>query len=255
MNYLQENTRQKSAAWYRHWFDSTHYHKLYANRDEKEAQQFIDQLVAHLKPERGASVIDVGCGTGRHCKHLASKGFEVTGIDLSFSNIKEAKKIERKSLQFFRHDMRLPFGNNNFSYVFNFYTSFGYFNESSEHDIVIKNMSRALKPGGVLVLDFLNAPYAEKHLIAEETREIDGIRYLINRWSDEEYINKKISMDDIHMQEQFHHIEKVIKFRLRDFQRMFAANCLLMKNVFGDYGLNKYDPDNSPRMIMIAEKL
>ena len=123
------------------------------------------------------------------------------------------------------------------------------------HDMVIKNMSRALKPGGALVLDYLNAPYAEKHLVAEETREIDGIRYLINRWSDEEFIHKKIVIDDTRMPGQFQHIEKVAKFLLRDFQKMFAKNFLLIKNVFGDYDLNKYDPNNSPRMILIAEKL
>jgi hypothetical protein len=51
MNYLQENTVQ-SVPWFRSLTDSTYYHKLYEHRKEEEALQFIDNLVAHLKPER-----------------------------------------------------------------------------------------------------------------------------------------------------------------------------------------------------------
>ena len=73
MNYFQENTSEKSVPWFRHWFDSTYYHKLYAHPDENEAQQFIDELVAHLQPERGASVIDVGCGVAEDSVNILRK--------------------------------------------------------------------------------------------------------------------------------------------------------------------------------------
>lgn len=39
--------------WYRAWFDSPFYHKLYFNRDEKEAAQFISRLVNRLQPAAG----------------------------------------------------------------------------------------------------------------------------------------------------------------------------------------------------------
>jgi hypothetical protein len=34
--------------WFKNWFDSVYYHKLYSNRDEKEAAAFIDNLAALL---------------------------------------------------------------------------------------------------------------------------------------------------------------------------------------------------------------
>ncbi|HQV06156.1 MAG TPA: class I SAM-dependent methyltransferase, partial [Chitinophagaceae bacterium] len=67
-------------AWYKAWFNSPFYHKLYFERDDKEAAAFIKQLIAHLQPTPGCRMLDVACGKGRHSKTLASLGFDVTGI-------------------------------------------------------------------------------------------------------------------------------------------------------------------------------
>jgi SAM-dependent methyltransferase len=60
-------------------FDSVHYHRLYAHRDQAEAAGFVDALLTRLRPAPGVSVLDLGCGTGRHARRLAAKGFRVTG--------------------------------------------------------------------------------------------------------------------------------------------------------------------------------
>src|SRR5205823_3080645 len=152
-------------------------HKLYAHRSEEEAADFVDELIAELQPDKGAVMLDIGCGSGRHCKRLASKEFNVTGIDLALSSIRQAKKYENSLLQFFQHDMQQPFGNNHFDYVFNFFTSFGYFKNENEHNKVLSNMSNALKQGGKLVLDYMNIYYVEERLIPKEQKEIDGTIY------------------------------------------------------------------------------
>ena len=114
-----------SAEWFASWFDSPHYHQLYAHRDEAEAARFVDALVARVRRREGARALDLGCGARRHAWRPASKGFMVTGIDLSANSIAEAKKTERPYLRFRRQDMRVPFGNRRFDYVFNLFTSFG----------------------------------------------------------------------------------------------------------------------------------
>src|ERR1041385_5591162 len=167
----------RRAEWFASWFDSFHYHKLYANRDDAEAARFLDALIGHLEPRAGARVLDLGCGAGRHSKHLASKGLRVTGMDLAAGSIKEAKRSERARLRFLRHDMRVPFGRDIFDYVFNFFTSFGYFEDAREHLTVVRNVGRALRPGGRLVLDYLNVRHAEARLTPEEVQEIDGVVY------------------------------------------------------------------------------
>src|SRR6478735_1741975 len=127
MKELDNNALVQTLPWFKIWFDSPYYHKLYTNRNEAEAANFIDALVAALQPEQNAVMLDVGCGNGRHCRQLASKRFNVTGIDLALASIRMAKEHETEILHFYQHDMRQPFGKNCFDYVFNFFTSFGYF--------------------------------------------------------------------------------------------------------------------------------
>jgi len=200
-------------------------------------------------------MLDLGCGNGRYSKWLASKGFDVTGIDLAASSIRDAKKYESDTLKFYRQDMRTPFGKNLFDYEFNFFTSFGYFNDADDDNIVVSNISMALKSGGTLVMDYINAAYAEKKLTASEEKEIDGIVYQISRWTNEKYFFKKISIEEELFGQQLEYTEQVRKFSLHDFRNLFENNSLRLINVFGDYQLNRYNSETSPRIIMIAKKI
>lgn len=243
-----------STQWFASWFDSVHYHRLYAHRDHAEAAGFVDALVARLQPPSGATMLDLGCGAGRHAKHLAARGFDVTGLDLAASSIEAARAAEGPRLRFRRHDMRVPFGRAAFDYVFSFFTSFGYFDDPVEQTAVVRNMARALKPGGRLVLDYLNAPYAEAHLTPEEMVEIEGTRYQIRRWTDGRRFYKRIVVPGGPDAAPFEYREQVARFSLYDFERMFARHDLELDALYGDYRLSNYDPRTSPRLVLIARK-
>src|SRR5215470_13964178 len=240
--------------WFATWFDSTYYQQLYKHHDDKEAEQFIDQVIAELQPADNSVMLDLGCGTGRHSKYLALKGYTVFGLDLAASSIRQAKKFGSESLYFLKWDMREPFGKNNFDFVFSFFTSFGYFNSRDENNKVIKNMATALKSDGTILIDYLNATYAEDHLVPVEEKEIDGVWYHINRWADERFIYKRISIMDQQQLSSVAYTEQVAKFTLDDFDQFFEQNGLDIISVYGDYELNTYDACKSKRMIVTARK-
>jgi SAM-dependent methyltransferase len=244
-----------ATTWFKDWFNSPYYHQLYFKRDEAEAAAFINKLIDHLKPLPGVEMLDVACGKGRHSILLAEKGFTVTGIDLSEDSITEAKENESANLEFFVHDMRLPFRINYFDYAFNFFTSFGYFKTRREHDNSIRTIAQSLKAGGIFVMDYLNVHYAEDHLIHKSDKEIDDVNYHITKWFDETHFYKKIVVEDENLKEPLEYTEKVAKFSLGDFTEMFAYQGLQIQEVFGDYQFNNYDVKNSPRMVMIAKKV
>jgi len=240
--------------WFASWFDSPHYHRLYAHRDAGEAATFIDHLIERHRLSPGSRVLDLGCGSGRHSRYLASRGFDVTGLDLSAESLRQARLHEGPTIRFVRQDMRLPFRSCPFDHVVNLFTSFGYFEDPADHLSVVGNIAASLKPGGTLVLDYLNALQADTHLATDEMIEREGTVYRLSRWRDAEHIYKRIVIEDSHSAAPLEHVERVARFSLADFRFMFALYGLRVQETYGDYSLTPYDAAMSPRLILVAER-
>lgn len=239
--------------WYKSWFDSPFYYILYKDRNEQEAKEFIDRLLAFLSPEKDARMLDLACGRGRYSRYLASKGFQVVGLDLSLSSIAFAREFETENLTFYRHDMRQPFRTNYFNFVFNFFTSFGYFDAEREHLRTIKNVANGLKPGGIFVLDFFNSDKVLSQLPADYSKKVDDYDFEIRKEFADGHIFKTISFFDAGR--KFTFTEKVRAFSFADFGRLFEAAGLEMMHHFGDYFLNPYNHEQSDRLILIGKKV
>ena len=240
--------------WFKNWFDTAYYHELYKNRDTTEASLFIDKLIKKLNPPSNSNMLDIGCGKGRHAIQLANLGFDVTGIDLSKASIEEALQQEKDNLHFYQHDMREIFWINYFDYAFNLFTSFGYFNTKRENNNAIQSIAQSIKNGGKLIVDYLNVHFTEQNMVHESKELINNVDYTITRWYDEQKFYKKILIEDPALDEAIAFTEVVSKFTLADFEAMLLPHQMKIKNVFGDYQLNNFDENNSPRLIFVAEK-
>src|SRR6478736_8592284 len=100
------NNQGQTSNWFASWFDTPYYHILYKDRDEEEAEFFMDNLVHYLNLPEEAKILDLACGKGRHAFHLNQLGYDVTGADLSENSIAEASKSSNAKLHFTVHDMR-----------------------------------------------------------------------------------------------------------------------------------------------------
>lgn len=248
--------RMTAHNWFKDWFNSHYYHLLYKHRDDTEAHAFIDRIVHLLKPPPNAKMLDIACGKGRHSRALAQYGYDVTGIDLSYESIREARKFAHDRLHFFQHDMRMPSWVNYFDIAWNLFTSFGYFKTQREHEKAIRTMAQSIKPGGKLVMDYLNVHYSEDHLVPSVHQIEDGVDFHITKWHDEHFFYKQIQITDAAHPSPHHlYTERVAKFSLGDFTEMMAYEHLQIKEVYGDYQLAPYHIRQSPRLIMVAEKI
>ena len=68
----------------KHWYDGWFYDKFIAPNQDRMFN-IISSVI-----EKDSSVVDIGCGTGRFCFHVSAKCKDVTGIDLSSTNINVA---------------------------------------------------------------------------------------------------------------------------------------------------------------------
>lgn len=243
----------EKGVWFENWFNSPYYHLLYKNRDEKEAKNFIDRLLVELSPPANSAILDLACGKGRYSRYLAEKGFNVTGLDIAEESIRFAQQSENEHLTFFQHDMRLPFRINYFDYIFNFFTSFGYFETEKDHLKTVVNIAKGLRPDGKFVLDFFNSKKVIKNLRATEVKQVDSVTFHIQRNVDNEgYILKNIQFED--KGEYFNFTERVRAFALDDFQMLFGKAGLKIAKTFGCHELSPFDEATSDRLILVGCK-
>lgn len=114
---------------------------------------------------RNSVVLDLCCGIGRHSVVLAERGFRVVGVDLSPEYIALAKKMaaERKvseRVEFRVGDMRrigklLKDYEGSFNVVINLYTSFGYYDEETDEDVLTQVLELSAS-NGILVIETKN---------------------------------------------------------------------------------------------------
>jgi SAM-dependent methyltransferase len=123
---------------------------------------FIESLLAVPK---GARVLDLACGYGRHAIAMAARGYQVTGLDFNagYLEIAAAEATAAGAPVTWRAgDMRaLPF-EREFDAVYSFFTSFGYFGDD-ENEQVLAGIARALQPGGRFLIDMMNRDWLLTH--------------------------------------------------------------------------------------------
>lgn len=244
----------KSPQWFEVWFDSPYYPILYKNRNQEEAKLFIDNLTQWLKIPTNAKVLDLACGRGRHSNFLAEKGYHVVGLDISPQSIETAiERYPKNNLEFYIHDMRLPYRINYFDYVFNFFTSFGYFKNLRENQQVISSIHKGLKKGGKAMIDFMNVDKVINNIVDREEKTIDGIQFYIRRQVKDGVIQKTIKVDDGKKVSMFS--EEVQILKPAHFYQMLQEEGFKVINEFGDYHLNPFDVKHSDRYIIVIEKL
>src|SRR5690349_13648875 len=117
-----------TRGWVYGFFDPAYARILRAQWPDALPHKQVALVAKVLGLRRGARVLDVPCGFGRHARLLARRGMLVVGVDLSQAMITEARRGGSQSgLVFVRTDMRWLAYQSEFDAVLNLYISFGYF--------------------------------------------------------------------------------------------------------------------------------
>lgn len=149
--------------WYEELFENSAlvYDKQPYVHGTKGEVDFIEHEIAY---DKSAKILDIGCGTGRHAIELAKRGYSVTGIDLSASQLARARtKAEAANVhvEFKEANARSLTYNAQFDAVLILCGGAFPLMETDEMNFdILKNASNALKNNGVLVFTTLNGLYA-----------------------------------------------------------------------------------------------
>ncbi|WP_437780068.1 methyltransferase domain-containing protein [Sorangium sp. So ce1097] len=129
--------------------------------DPKVVRREVDFIEERLGVEKGAVILDLACGAGGHAIEIASRGYSVVGYDLSLAMLARAADDAQdrgQKLNFLQGDMREMTFEETFDGVYCWSTSFGYFDDEKNADVLAR-IRRALRSGGMLLLDVVNRDY------------------------------------------------------------------------------------------------
>jgi cyclopropane fatty-acyl-phospholipid synthase-like methyltransferase len=125
----------------------------------------VDFLIEELGLEPGSAVLDIGCGTGRHCVELARRGYRATGVDLSPGMLAEARGAADAAgvqVEWIQCDAPRFQPAKAYDAVIclceGAFGLLGRTDDAIEHPLaILRSIRAALKPGGKSLLTVLNA--------------------------------------------------------------------------------------------------
>lgn len=240
-----------SPTWWKTAFGAS-YIALYGPRltveDTKKEVDFIEQ---NLKLKKGAKILDLACGQGRHAIELASRGYDVTGVDYSSYLLSLAKKNMKDKgvkMKFVRGDMRSLGFKNEFDVVVNLFTAFGYFHKESDHIKTLRSVCRSLKEGGIFLLDTVNPDFLKKHFIHGVARPLQEGKGMVEHFftTDKRWIMRINSGKNSR-------VSSTRVFDRSELKQLFNTAGFTVKKMWGNFSGNQVSNKNR-RIIILGQK-
>jgi SAM-dependent methyltransferase len=257
VNEASAAARRKARPWWEELFNDDFIRTMAKVTDAQIAIE-VDFIEESLGLAGGAVVLDLACGTGRHAIEMTRRGYQVVGFDLSLAMLAraadEAQERDQK-LNFVQGDMReMTFGET-FDGVYVWNTSFGFF-EEEKNSAVIANVHRALKPGGLLLLDVANRDFVIRQSPSLAWFEGDGCVCMdemhVDSITSRMRVKRTVMLDDGRAKE----IEYSIRiYALHELGKILHDQGFRVAEVSGRVATpGAFIGADSPRILVVAEK-
>jgi ubiquinone/menaquinone biosynthesis C-methylase UbiE len=247
------SARHASRPWFIQAFGKD-YLERYAHRSDKAARADMPFLKSALRARKGALILDLCCGAGRYSRALAAEGYSVAAVDLSPDLLRAAAMQSRRNVRYARADMRrLPFKLKIFDGAVNLFTSFGYFNDDENLD-VLKGAARVLKPGARLVLDFFNREYVLRHIVARTCRCAGTCMIEERRWLDRRSGRLNKSTRYLGGKSRRSLRESVRAYTPAELERLFRRAGFKIIGRYGSLQGERFDRKKSQRCVIVGQR-
>ena len=252
-----ETGKRVRRKWWEEFFNDVYFRTVPLPQPRTIAAQ-TEFMVQRLGLRPGMSVLDVGCGLGLHAVELARLGISVVGLDLSPSMLARAASEAKElglAIEFVQGDMREMTFDASFDAVLSWGTTFGYFDDEQNRQVV-ERLHRALKPGGLLLLDVVNRDYVFKTQPNNVWFQGDGC--VVMEESNANFINSRLTVKRQVMLDDGRQSETVYSIRLyalHELGQLLHQRGFRVVEVSGREATpGVFFGAESPRLLVVAER-
>ena len=247
------------SDWYESYFGERYlafHREALAGRVAREDAAFVERACG-LEP--GMSILDLGCGSGRHAVALALSGYEMTGLDLSPVMLSAARRLaEDNGVQISWENRRMEDleGLGPFDAVISMFAAFGYYGPQGDFE-VLRAVHRVLRPGGKILLGLSNAPgtiaglpketwWETAEAVAQERDDYDPLEGWIT--IHRRRFLKRGGLEDLGP-------ARIRAYMPYEIRRMLSEAGFEMELLFGDYRGRPFEWRRSEHQIHVARAL
>lgn len=162
---------------------AAYYDLLYRDKDYVGEAEYIDRLLRSTVGGDGLSVVELGCGTGKHAYLLAQHGHTVYGVERSREMLRQAKSRAKdiKELSFVESDIRNFYLGQSFDAAIALFHVMSYQIKTEDFIQVLRNVWSHLREDGVFVFDTWYGPAVLTEHPEVRVRRLEDERYRITR--------------------------------------------------------------------------
>ena len=243
------------------WYDDDTFWQLFypfmfgPERFELASEQAT--LLQELSGCMGGSVLDLACGPGRFVVPFAKLGYKVTGVDRTAYLLEKARAYaaqEQVDVEFVQEDMRRFVRPGAFDLVVNLFTSFGYFADPADNQVVLENVHASLANGGAFVVDIMGKETVARIFRDADVAPLDDGSFVVQQ---RDAVNDWCEMDNYWTmvkagQARTFHIRHWI-YSGWELKQMLLAAGFAEVALYGNLSGTPYGPD-ARRLIAVARK-
>jgi SAM-dependent methyltransferase len=215
----------------------------------------VNSIINLLELKNPVTILDLACGYGRYTNRLAAMGHRMTGVDINpgFIDIARRDAVQRGvEVKYIQEDMRRMNFNQDFDYTLLLFTAFGYFSDE-ENLLVLKNIAKALKPGGQVIFDTHNRDNFLKNILPCFVTEKEG-NLMIDRGTFDSltgyWENRRIVIrNGVRRDKPF----KIRLYNPNEIREWLERAGLTLEGIYGSWDGQPISPEK-PRMIIIGRK-
>ncbi|MDV2487621.1 class I SAM-dependent DNA methyltransferase [Acinetobacter johnsonii] len=225
---------------------SQYYDLLYQDKDYQAEEKYVSSLIQNYMP-KAHSLLDLGCGTGKHAELFCDRGLFVHGVDLSLEmlNIAEKRRIGKENQLSFSHSSIQNLSlDKRFDVITSLFHVMSYQNSNQELIQALEVAKDHLVDDGILIFDFWYGPAVLTERPTTRIKRLENDLIKVTRLA-EPILHPQINCVDVHynifIRDKFKNNIFVEKKELHQMRYLFDTELELICEQVGFQVLDKYE--------------